>query len=59
MDAIRENKAKGMRFYGLKVSQLGLVEDDDDFLTTAHSVIDEMWSWDDERERCYINKWME
>ena len=52
MDAIRENKAKGMKFYGLRVSQFWEEEWDDDRLTTAHSVIDEMWNWDGEGERC-------
>jgi uncharacterized protein with von Willebrand factor type A (vWA) domain len=52
MEAIRENKAKGMKFYGLRVSQFWEEEWDDDRLTTAHSVIDEMWNWDGEGERC-------
>ena len=41
-----------MKFYGLRVSQLWEEEWDDDRLTTAHSVIDEMWSWDCDGERC-------
>ena len=52
MELIDANKARGMKFYGLKVSMLGDWEMEGDFTLAAGKVIDEMWEWDTDLQQC-------